>query len=352
MYMPWSTNLVPYFRQNIADIETAIEKNILGNNRFIVFFMSSPTRATLFELKYKKGTCVRDTLDEYVYTDPVFTTAAGITSILNDVIDIAPANRYSMIISSHGMAWIPVSASRTRGFKQKEYWEYEGVPSTRWFGGTSSEHQVDITTLAEGITAAGIKMEYILFDDCYMSSIEVAYDLKEVAHYLIGCPTEIMAYGFPYAIITPHLIGNVDYHNLCNDFIAFYENYSTPCGTIGVTDCSQVENLALVMKEINRQYPFDPALLNSIQRMCGYSPVRFFDLGDYVSKLCPDGNLLSVFKAQLERTVPLRGHTAEYYSASIGSVPIQSYSGVTTSDPSTSPSTSLKTETAWYKATH
>ena len=35
-------------------------------------------------------------------------------------------------------------------------------------------------------------MEYILFDDCYMSSIEVAYELKDVTKYLIGSTSEMM----------------------------------------------------------------------------------------------------------------------------------------------------------------
>lgn len=49
-----------------------------------------------------------------------------------------------------------------------------------------------------------MKMEYILFDDCYMSSLEAAYDLRHVTRHLIACPTEIMAYGMPYShIATP-----------------------------------------------------------------------------------------------------------------------------------------------------
>ena len=54
------------------------------------------------------------------------------------------------------------------------HWEYENVPMTRYFGGLNAQYQTDITTLAKGISNAVLKMEYILFDDCYMSSIEVA----------------------------------------------------------------------------------------------------------------------------------------------------------------------------------
>ena len=175
------------------------DRNILQNERIIVFLSTTATKASLFELKYEKGKCVRIPLKEY--DNPAFTTVNGIAGVLNDAKSFAPARRYAMTIGCHGMGWIPVSSPASRSIGEKEYWEYEGVPLTRYFGGTEKEYQTDISTLSEGIAQAGIKMEYILFDDCYMSSIEVAYDLKEVADYLIACPTEIMAYGMPLSLI-------------------------------------------------------------------------------------------------------------------------------------------------------
>lgn len=352
MYMPWSTNLTSYFEQNIADFEKAIQDDILKNNRVIVFFSTSPTEATLFELKYNKGKCIRETIKNY--QNVPYTTADGITSILHDVTSFAPARHYAMIISCHGMGWLPVSSPSARSFGQKEYWEHEGVPLTRYFGGLTSKYQTDITTLADGIANAGLKMEYILFDDCYMSTIEVAYDLKDVTNYLIACPTEVMAYGYPYHIIGRHLINN-DYYGISNGFYEFYRNYSImPCGTIGVTDCTELDALAQIMKEINQRFTFDPALLNRVQRMDGYSPVIFFDYGDYVAKLCSDDDLLARFNAQLELTVPsnYKRHTRTYYSMSRGEVEIEAFSGVTISDPSVNPKAASKAETAWYKATH
>lgn len=358
IYMPWSSNLTSYFETNIADFEKAIAEGILKKERVLVFFMTSPLQATLFELKYEKGSNVRATLKEY--SDPAFTTAEGIASILNDVVRFGPANRYSMIIGCHGMGWLPVSGSgraqtSDAAEREKDYWEYEGVPLTRYFGGLSAEYQTDITTLAEGISGAGIKMEYMLFDDCYMSSIEVAYDLRHVTDYLIASPTEVMAYGFPYQVIGKYLVGNVDYQGIASGFLGFYENYSAmPCGTIGITKCSELDALAGIMKEINTKFDFDPSLLGGIQRLDGYTPVIFYDFGDYVSKLCTDAELLEKFENRLERAVPPQYslHTRTYYSMGKGEIYIDAYSGITTSDPSVSAKAVDKTETAWYKATH
>ena len=354
MYLPWSINLTGAFYDNISAFKTAIKKGILSNERVIVFISTSATEATMFELVYKNGDCVEKQLKSY--TNPPFTTAAGITSILNDVQYYAPASRYGMIIGCHGLGWLPADGVYTRSAGEKYHWEIEGVPLTRFFGAgfTAPEYNTDITTLAKGIINAGLKMEYILFDDCYLSTVEVAYDLKEAANYLIACPTEIMAVGMPYDKIAEYLVGNVDYKSISETFYDFFKNYSTPCGTIAVTKCSELDNLATIMKEINNQFTFDTSILSSVQRMDGYSPVIFFDYGDYVTKLCTDASLLARFEAQLERAVPsaYKKHTEYYYSMGSGRIKINTYSGTTISDPSQHSWTIQKTETAWYKATH
>ncbi|WP_294609122.1 clostripain-related cysteine peptidase [uncultured Bacteroides sp.] len=355
VYMPWSTNLLSDFQNNINDMEIAIKKGILKNERVLVFLSTTSKDATLFEFQYKDGKYIRHTLKEY--ENPAFTTAAGITSILNDVKGYAPANSYSMIIGSHGLGWIPVSSASTRSVGQQMHWDSQATYRTRLFGGITSEFQTDITTFAKGISDAGLKMEYIMFDDCYMSCVEVAYDLKDVTHYLIGCPTEIMVHGMPYEDMCAYLFGEVDYAGICEVFLDFYQNYELmPCGTIGVTDCSELDELAAIMKEINSKYTFDTSLLNSVQIMDGYSPVIFFDLGDYVAKLCSDQDLLNKFNTQLNRTVPsaFKSHT-EYFYTAVGygrKVKINAYSGITISDISTHRYAAKKSETAWYKATH
>ena len=252
------------------------------------------------------------------------------------------------------MGWLPVHSTKGRARTSiRMHWENEGVPQTRYFGGTTSQYQTDITTLAEGIADAGIKMEYILFDDCYMSTIEVAYDLRYVTDYLIGSTCEIMAYGMPYSIIGKNLMGEPNYQAICDGFYSFYSTYEEmPCGTLGITNCAELDHLAAIMKEINNRYTFDPSKRNQLQPLDGYYPVIFYDYGDYVAHLCDDASLLEEFKEQLERAVPYKTHTENYYSMSAGIKPIKTFSGITVSDPSINSLAADKTETSWYKATH
>lgn len=358
MYMPWSSNLTDYFYQNIRDMESCIkELGGLSGQRVLVFISKTSTDASLYEIKYENGTCSRSEIK--TYTNPAFTTREGIAEIINDAISYAPAQKYSMIIGCHGMGWLPVNASRTSRSVEKFHWDYADAetPLTRFFGGTTAQYQTDISTLADAITDNGVKMDYILFDDCYMSSIEVAYELKEVTDYLIASTCEVMAYGMPYATMGKYLLGTPDYKAVCDVFYEFYSNYSSmPCGTLSVTDMSQIDAMASLMRDINASYTFNDSQRGRLQNLDGYSPTIFYDFGDYVTSLLAYNNapesLTEEFNAQLKRLVPYKTHTERFYTATRGPLKLDRYSGLTTSDPSNSQRAADKTATKWYQATH
>lgn len=352
MFLPWSTDLTGYFYTNIAGMEACVSRRGLEHERILVFMSTSSTEATMFEIIHSKGKCDRKTLKRYGTSG--FTTVEGITGILNDVQEFAPAPVYAMIIGSHGMGWLPVDGTQADSlFRMKKHWEYQEQPLTRYFGGLTREFQTDVGTLARGIVGAGVKMEYILFDDCYMSSVEVAYELKEATRFLIASTSEMMAYGMPYATVGEFLLGNPDYGSLCEGFHDFYSTYEMmPCGTLAVTDCSELDNMAAIMKSINDRYVFDDSLQGELQGLDGYTPVIFYDFADYVLTLCSDPVLTARFREQLERLVPYKTHTGKFYSRTKGPLPIHTFSGITISDPSTNPMALLKGTTSWYKATH
>jgi hypothetical protein len=373
LYMPWTgddNNLYKIFQQNITDIKSAIvSEGGLGDKNFMIFISQSATKGVLIRVKYDNGACVDDTIRTYDNTTEVnlaLNSTHWITYIMNQIASYAPADIYSLIIGSHGYGWIDASyiqgaTSAAKIMLQPKGQSFpDGTPITRAsrsFGGVTV--LTDISTLASGIAASNIKkMQYILFDDCNMSNVETAYALKDVTDYLIGCPTEIMAYGMPYSKMWSYLVNvSPDYGKICDEFYNFYSTYHPgeyDCGTIGVADCSQVDSIASLMKQINAKYTFDTSLTNSIQNLDGYDPPVFFDFGDYVSHLCTDATLLATFDKQLNLLVPYKSHTEYYYSNLYrpGRHLISAYSGITISDPSTNSLAAGKTSTAFYTASH
>lgn len=350
MYLPYtgrSNNLYTNFLQNISDIETAIvNRGGLGNNKMLVYIAPSPTSASLIDIVYRRGQCVRDTLK--TYSAPDFTSATSIAAVLEDVKKAAPAPVYGMIVGCHGEGWLPVSQTQRA--------------KTRYFGGTSPEYQADITTLAEALQRAAMHLQFLLFDDCYLSTVEVAYDLRRSTDRLIASTSEIMAYGMPYERILPLLLDTPDYEAVCRHFLDFYEQYRyggslMNYGTLAVTDCTQLDALAAFMRAVNAAYTFDTAELDSLQDLdaAHWTPTIYFDLADYVAHLChDDAQVTAELDAILSRLVVSKAATASIYS-NVGNttIPLKAFSGLAVSDPSVNAlAQENKTLTAWWKATH
>ena len=361
VYMPWSASrnneegsLYNNFLQNIKDIEAAIEtEKGLGRNKLMVFIATSANSAVLMEVKCAPyGTCRHDTLQRYSqHNMPAYTTTNGLASIFNAVKAQAKAKQYALIVGCHGTGWL-FSEGKSRA-------------RTRYFGGSDHYFQTNIPTLAAAIEQAKMPMQFVMFDDCYMSNIEVAYEMRHATDYLIGCCSEILAYGMPYKNIWKYLIQQKpNYQAVVNEFHKFYSNYQWPYGNIGVTDCSKVEEVVARMKTINAAAANKANLIDweDIQRLDGYEKTIFFDMGDYVNKLCttPETQALARnLHTALAQLVPYKSTTPYIYTAleelSYNRIRVNAYSGITISDPTQSDfekALTTKKATGWWKATH
>lgn len=374
MFFPWSNSLLSDFRRTVEDMQTVVAQRSMKDERIMVFMATSEREAVLFELKKQNGRCFTDTLQHY--SDRPFTSRQWLTSLFSEVMTLAPASRYGMVVGCHGLAWVPVQGQRNArkrlgsqerideedNLYKKEridkegddlmHFEVQGPVTTRFIGGTYPETQIETTDLADAMADAGFHTEYILFDACYMSSVEVAYELKDVTHYLIASPTEVLSYGFPYITMGKHLLGTPNYKGIVDSFISFYSSYNLPYGTVAVTDCTQLDALAAIAQQINAA-DAEQLVPNGVQIMDGYSPTLFYDLGHLMSLKDAGTVLTAAFAEQLEKTVPYKGHTGQYFTTlKDAPVDIKHYSGLNTSQGSLNHMADRLSETAWYKATN
>lgn len=376
MFFPWSNSLLSDFRRTVEDMQTVVAERSMKNECIMVFMATSEREAVLFELKKQNGRCLTDTLRRY--SDRPFTSRQWLTSLFSEVMTLAPASRYGMVVGCHGLAWVPIQGQRNarkrlgsqerideednlykeeRIDKEGEpydlmHFEVQGPVTTRFIGGTYPETQIETTDLADAMADASFHTEYILFDACYMSSVEVAYELKDVTHYLIASPTEVISYGFPYITMGKHLLGTPNYKGIADSFISFYSSYNLPYGTVAVTECTQLDALAAIAQQINAAAA-EQLVPNGVQIMDGYSPTLFYDLGHLMSLKDAGTVLTAAFAEQLEKTVPYKGHTGQYFTTlKDAPVDIKHYSGLNTSQGSLNHMADRLSETAWYKATN
>ncbi len=351
VYFPYTgpaSDLHSFFVDNISAMETAVrQQGGLGNNRLLLFVANAPRTGQtpacdLMEIKYTNGRCTRDTLQRV--TDYNFASPDALAALLRQVTDIAPADNYAMIVGGHGEGWLPVASSST--------------VKTRYFGGSLPQYQMTVSDFAKGVSEAGVHLQFLLFDDCYLSCMENVYDLRHTTDWLIASTSEIMAKGMPYDLILPYLLqAQPDYASVVQQFHSFYQTYRMPYGTIAATDCSKAEMMAEMMRTINAAHTFDTRHLPDLQDLdaAHWTPTVYFDLGDYVQQLCDsDTDSYNTFLALLTQLVPYKAATDRIYSeARHKSITVTSFSGLTISDPSENTvAATAKKNTAWWTATH
>lgn len=351
MYLPYSgsgyNNLYSFFEQNIRDVEQSIKQagGLGTNNLYVVIADNSPNRVYLYRIRMEGTECVHDTIKRYDH--PRLMDAQWVTRVINDVKSISETPKYAMLVGCHGEGWLPPKNNVTRA-------------KTRWFGGPG--YAISIADFAQGIEQTGIKLEYLLFDDCYLSCAEVAYDLRNATNMLIASTSEVMADGMPYAEVFQYLSSpQPNFGQLVNNYIAHYQRQSYPYATIGVINTQYIQSMAQLMKQVNATYTWNTANNHQLQDLDGdhFMPTVYFDFGSYARALFGSNlALYSQYQTLMAQLVPYKGNTAYIYNASGTTTRVNEFSGITISDPSANTGqygynvALLKMQTAWWAASH
>lgn len=379
VYMPWSGSatsdgLTYYLKQNLDSIEQAIiDQKGLQQNKLFVMFSTSANAASLYEVKYSNNKIVHNLIKDYSGTD--VNTSEAITDIWNTVIANADnsLNYAAMIIGSHAVGWTYKEDWKNYPYYSKQHTNVtdnqeseENYPKTRFFGSVSdiANYGIDIETLAEGIANSNIpstpgkKLQYILFDGCYMANVESAYALRNVTNYLVASTSEIMEAGMPYHSMWSSISSKTpNYSSMTSTYTSFYKKQTYPYGTLSAINCNNLDELAGVMKDINNgNYAVIDSLKDSIQVLDGFNTPIFYDMKSYVTSLNINSRLTSRFSVAYNKVVASTSATERIYSLLYGSPVIRKlkhYSGMTLSDYSKNEVVLRGREkTEWWKATH
>lgn len=368
MYYFFGTSLGRFFKINLEHAALAIETGILGNNNRVVFFrQESKHSGYIGELCYDITTkkCNEKRIKDITLTGTLITPET-IGEHIAMLAEIAPAERYGIILAGHGQGWITreilnqdsdISPS-TFSVGYNPWIPAQGAEVTRAFG--EDNVQVNIEELAEGIQLSNISLDYIIFDACFMSNIEAIYELRYSANYIIASPCEIMGNGFPYNHTLPHLFKDegkrTDYVGAAESYYLYYRdeyNQMSRCGSVALYNCSKIDDLAKatseVMKSAKREGEYSK---NGLQTYEGQKIHHFYDFGEWVNIIATDSEAITQFNNAMDSCIEATFTLDSFYSAygNYGTYPInlEVYSGVTTSAPSEAYPNGWR-QTNWYK---
>ncbi len=333
-----------YDLNDISEMLEAAAAGALGNSRLIVFRHAyTNANPQLIEIT-DKGQKV---LKEYTPT-PSSASEEVMNQVIADTKKYAPATRYGIILWSHASGWLNTGIDTP-----------EAAPLSFGYDGKESS-TMSITSLANVLDGKGF--DFIYFDCCFMASVEVAYELRNAAIWMVGSAAELPANGTPYHLVLPYLMPEkadcagaagvtMDYY--AGQYDPWADVHSNPDAfgaTFSAIYLPSMEQLAHAVKAVyNRQYPVTDRLL--VQQF-GPQTNRndFVDLKDFIEHMegITEAEKEAVEQA-LESAVPYNGATEGIHMSN--SFTVNHHCGLTTFMPTSAAAFSRKNynRLEWYR---
>ncbi|WP_426791218.1 clostripain-related cysteine peptidase [Sphingobacterium sp. WOUb80] len=306
VYMAANNSLNGDAYTNINQMESAF-KDVDG--KLLVYARLKNVAPAIYEISYDTGTAIGSrivkTYAEHNSSDPLV-----MRSVIQDMQALAPAESYGLILWSHATSWLPDPSIRLKSF------------------GDDAGETMDIISLKNALPDA---LDFLVFDACSMASVEVIYQLRDKAHYILASPAEVIAVGMPYHTMLRYLYQTDLVHGLNQAAQAYYDYYNQQNGpyrsaTITLVDNQKLPILAAQVGEILRLQSATWSVLerDNVQRLdfAEGSPTAGFDLLEFYQLNFPEADL-SGLKQALTSSILFKAHTAQFN----GKI-IRSYSGL------------------------
>ena len=259
-------------------------------------------------------------------------SAEVFSEVMQDVFSLYPAPGFGLLVFSHGTGWLP-----------------EGMFTRPRSIMNDTGREMEISDFARVIPDHAF--DFIILEACLMSGVEVAYELRNKADYLVASSAEILSPGF--SPVYPELINYLFepeadlksfvrcYYEYCNALPGVYRSVTMSLLRLGAMD-----GLAEVTRSVflNAGSLTNGIGIADVQCFDWTGHKLFFDFGDYMEQLNP--GLYPLVGSALDKAVVYKVSTPSFVT-----LPIYKHSGLTTyiSQDSYPELNKAYQETAWYK---
>lgn len=316
VYIAADNNLSSSVEGDLSMMELGLQGADMRNGNLLAYVDRRNQNPQLIRFVQEKDSVRREVIENYPI-DHSSATPERLGEVLRQVTQAFPSDHYGLILWSHGTAWLPYS--------YKSY--------LRSFGVDGGNHFMSANDLASAL--ADYHFDFLLFDACYMGSLEVAYALRHVTDYLIASPTEVLVDGFPYQLFIGDLFAaEVNAAHVAAQFYAYYEK---SYGTVSAIQTAELDELAAICRTIFKDKSEEELFAVSVKelQLLEYltgSVHALYDAADYVRQLATDAQWAQ-FESCLERVVLYKAATPKsaysYPSYGGGSfLPIERFSGL------------------------
>ncbi len=307
-----NNNLYSYSVKNIDSLVRNYNYDHYKTGNMVVYQRGIGETPQLLLINNDTAATVIKSYESHVSCDPTV-----IRQVIDDFKELFPAQDYGCVLWSHGSGWLPSEFTGSNAttytltttssnissslyaiddiFGDIEF-EYNienhplyGLirdPYTKAFG-QDGDDWIEIVDLVN--TLYDDEFNFILFDACYMNSIEVAYEIRNKAKWLLGSPNEVLSNGFNYSTLGYNLFLDKPIKErlmlIGDDFVSKYSQ----C-TMSLINLDNMDNFAAKYSAILDSVPdyIGSATPSNVQRYDRYSNHVIFDLSDYIATIAPE----------------------------------------------------------------
>ena len=340
VYMAADNSLSSDSYKNIESI-IAGAKGHLANGKLLVYQDARNEYPQLIEI-YQQGGEVKSKVVK-TYEEQNSALPSVLSLVIQDAFGMYQAESRGLMLWSHGTSWLP---------EDKTLW-------TRSFGQDGTT-EMDMDELKAALPDSFF--DFIIFDACLMSSVEVCYQLKDKTKYIVASPVEIFTEGFPYRMIIKDLFSDRSVEQaltaVCQTYYDYYidqpycdrGNTCSYLASISLVKTSGLEDLALFCNRIVKNQT-----INKIQNMdvdgiqvmyhhYFWEDEMLFDFKDYFDQLTTEDQKTEM-NSLLSEVVLFEKHTSQSYSSSLdGAFAVTKNCGIT----SYIPRANTPNLNAWY----
>lgn len=267
VYMGGDNSLSAETYEKIEALRQGWNKNLKG--KLVVYSDPSDAAPQLIEIcTCKSGNPITDIIKTYEEENSA--ASEVFSRVISEVKSLYPAPSYGLILFSHASGWLPERTLKN--------------PKSVL---TDGEDEMSLIHLASAMPDNCF--DYIIFEACFMSGIEVAYELKNKTNYILASSAEIVSPGFTniYSQTIKHLYESPA--NLKEFAQSAFSHFDAQTGfsrsaTLSLIRTSELNDLSKWVKnncDLNKETD-----IKNIQHFDRYTTHRlFFDFEDYYSSI-------------------------------------------------------------------
>ena len=225
-----------YDTDDLEEMKTAAANGLLGANRLLVFHYPWNGTPALKEITPEGISILKEYPAELI---PVEKDA--MLQVISDVKAFAPAENYGLILWGHGSGWL--ENGKEQKAPQRSFGGHQNPNGGHWWMNT--------TVLADVL--AKQNFDYVYFDCCFMSGVEVAYQLRHATPCIVASASELPSCGMPYDRTLRYLMpDNPDLVAAATETFNYFNAFEREdrTNTMSVISTDGLDNLAQVVKGI------------------------------------------------------------------------------------------------------